>query len=109
MNLLSPDVFEELKKSNVKIKYLANQVNIQSFNGTSIPFKNCIKMSFKLQNSFTYGTLYVTTKNFIGKNKMLLNYDFLKNNQMVINLQKQTLKLKNTTIKLNEKNEKEEV
>lgn len=103
VSLLSPDLFEELKSKNIKIKYLGNQIRIQSFNGNSIPFKSCVKLSFKINNTFTSGTFYVTNKNFNGNYKMLMGFDYLKNNQMIINLQNKSLKFKNTEVKLNNK------
>lgn len=81
VSLLSTDIFEALKQTEAKIKYLGNRVSIQSFANTSIPFRQSVKLTFKINNIFTTGTFYVTSKNFEGEYKVLLNFDYLKVNK----------------------------
>lgn len=100
VSLLSPEVLEALKQTDAKIKYLANRVTIHTFDNSVIPFRQCIKITFKINNEFVTGTFYVTSHNFQGDYKMLLGFDFLKKNRMILNFDKKTLKLKNTEIAL---------
>lgn len=106
VSLISANLFEKIKENNVKFKYLGHRIRIQSFSGTTIPFNHCIQLSFKLQNAFTSGTFYVTENNFTASYNMLLGYDYLKTNQMVIDIEKKLLKFKNVKIPLNHNDNK---
>lgn len=101
ISLISPDLFEKLKEKKTKFKYLGNNIRIQSFSGTLIPFKHCVQFTFKLQNAFTLGTFYVTENNFTGTYKILLGCDYLRNNHIILDMKEKQLKLKNIKIPLN--------
>lgn len=98
--LISNDLFNTLKEKKVKMKFLGNRIRINTFDGGNIPFKKCVKITFKLNNIFTTGTFYVTNENFKGNYKVLLGYDYLKNNHMILDLQQSCLIVKNTKIPL---------
>lgn len=52
LSLISPKLFEKLKNTNLKIFYLSRAVKIFTINNTTIPFKSCIKITFKLNGIF---------------------------------------------------------
>lgn len=56
-------------------------------------FRQCIKMTFKINNEFVTGMFYVTSHNFQGNLS-------LKRNKMILNFDAKTLRLKNTEIVL---------
>lgn len=109
VSLISADLFQKLKENNVKFTYLGHNIRIQSFSGTRIPFTHCIQLAFKLQNAFTTGTFYVTENNFNASYNMLCGYDYLKSNQMILDLEKKQLKFKNVKITLSHSGNKSSV
>lgn len=100
MSLATPSLFNQLKETGIKPKYLANQIQIKTLTDSAIYFKQCVKMSFRLEGVFTTGTFYITSKDFGRKYQLLLGYDFLKNNKMILNFDDKTLQFKNKKIKL---------
>lgn len=55
VSLLVPSLFKEIKDTNVKIKYLDNQIQIQILKISKISFKQCVKLTFRLKGIFTKG------------------------------------------------------
>lgn len=107
VSLLSPDIFESLKETEAKIKYLGNRITIQSFDNSKISFRHCIKLTFKINNIFTTGTFYVTSKSFQGDYDMLLGYDYLKINRMILDFNEKALRFKNTRLSLEPQKDKD--
>lgn len=75
---------------------MRNQIRIQTLTNSQITFKQCIRMYFRLE-----GTFYVTNKDFGGKYQLLMGYDFLKENHMILDFEEKCLKFKGETIALN--------
>lgn len=101
VSLMSPIIFDKLKEENIKFKYLGNQIQIQTLTNSKIYFKQCIKLAFRLQGSYTTGTFYVTNKDFGRRYQILLGYDYLRSNNMVLDFKNKTLNFKHIKIKLN--------
>lgn len=100
VSLMSPILFNKLKDSGIKIKYLSRQVNIHALNNSVIPFRQCIKIKFKLNKVFTTGTFYIASDTFDRRYNLLLGYDYLQQNKMLLDCHKHTLKFKNMEIPL---------
>lgn len=110
VSLLSPDVLELIKQTNTKIKYLSRRVNIVTFENGRIPFKQCAEIKFKIHSHFVKGIFYITEHNFNKSYGMLLGYDFLKDNKIILNLEEASLLLNGQKIAFNasENQEKKE-
>ena len=104
ISLLSPDLFEQIKSTDIKIKYLSRSVNIHTLNNQTIPFRNCIQITFKVENIFVTGTFYVTQNVIQRPYKMIIGFDFLKHNKITLDFTNSTLKLKNSQINFNQPN-----
>lgn len=100
MSLATNSILEQLKNANVKYTNLSSNVKIQTLTNSSISFKQCIKLSFKLENTFVTGTFYITNEDFGRDYNVLLGFDFLKNNKILLDCDTQIMKLKNKNIKL---------
>lgn len=100
VSLASPSLFEQLKNAEVKYRNLCNQVKIQTLTNSTIAFKQCIKLTFKLDNVFVSGAFYVTNSDFGRDYNMLLGFDFLKTNKIILDFEDKTMKLKNKNIAL---------
>ena len=89
-----------MKEIDIKIKYLSRQVRIHALNNASIPFTKCVKLTFKINNIFVTGSFYVTNYEYQKSYNMLIGYDFLKINKIILDCNRNVLQLKNTQIPL---------
>ena len=100
LSILSPTLFEKLKTVNLKIFYLSRSVKIHTLDNHVIPFKSCIKIRFRLNGIFVTAIFYVLMHDFNKNYNVILGYDFLKNNKMILDCETKSLKFKNTKIPL---------
>lgn len=98
--LLCPETFEKLKKTEIKIHYLSRQVTIHTLNDSSIPFRNCVKIKYRLAGKFVTTTFFVTKEPFRKRYHAILGYDFLSNNHIIIDCKKKALKFNEIEIPL---------
>ena len=101
LSLVSAKLFEKLKETKIKIHYLSRNVRIHTLNNSTIPFKSCIKINFKLGGVYVTGHFYVTTQDFPQNYQMIMGYDFLKENIMTLDCYKRQLKFKHVQLDLN--------
>ena len=52
----------------------------ETLNNSTIPFKSCIKINFKLGRVFVTKHFYVTTLDFPQNYQMIMDYNLKKNN-----------------------------
>lgn len=100
VSLSSPSLFEQLKNTGVKYKNLSNHIKIQTLTNSTIAFKQCVKLTFRLENIFVSGAFFVTNRDFGRDYNMLLGFDFLKTNKIILDFEDKTMKLKNKNIAL---------
>lgn len=72
-------------------------VKICTTEHNNVPFKLCIKLTFKIQNIFVTGIFYVRDKEFSKEYNMMLGYGFLKSNYM-LDCQANKLKIEHNTL-----------
>lgn len=108
ISMLSLNIYENLRQAEVKMKTLSRQVKIFTLDNTNIPFRQCVKINFKLNQTFVTGVFYVSHKNFQKEYDTILGYDFLKFNRMILDCDRKTLNFKNESIRLERWHNKEE-
>lgn len=59
ISLLSSCIFEQIKRTNVQIKYLANTIKITRIRNRIVPFKHCIKFKLHSNNIFLIGIFFM--------------------------------------------------
>lgn len=101
ISLISPSIFEKIKQTNIKIKYLANPIKVTILSNKTIPFKHGAKFKFQNYNYFLNSKFYVTHEEFDKNYQIILGYDFSKSNKIVMDFENNTLKFNNVEIKLN--------
>lgn len=57
ISLLAPELFDKIKETNIKIKYLSNNVRISTINNREDPFKHCVQFKFIINNLFLNGII----------------------------------------------------
>lgn len=82
---------------------MGNQIQIKTLTNFTIFFKQCVKPSFRLDvdGVFIIGTFYVTSQDFGRDYQLLLGYDYLMTNKIILNFEDKTVTVKNKNIKLN--------
>ena len=101
ISLISNKLFEKLKSTDLKIHYLSRNVRIHTLNNSTIPFISCIKIKFKLGGVYVTGYFYVTTQDFPQEYQMIMGYDFLKENLMVLDCNSRKLNFRHVELSLN--------
>ena len=96
ISLLSEHLFHKFK-NELTYKHLSSNVSLKTVNST-VQFSACIKTSFKIHHKFFSHTFYIVDIPPSSPFQILLGFDFLQQNQIVIDTAKCILKLNDLSI-----------
>lgn len=83
VSLTGLTLFEKLKPTDLKPKYMSRAVKIQAIGQIMIPFTKTIEFTFGIQNKFVKNLYFVTDRDFSTEYDLLLGYAFLKENKVI--------------------------
>ncbi len=103
VSLLDTNLFNEIKQQNIKIKYISRQVTIFTVDKTPIPFTKAIQITIRLDNKKFSQLFYVTKNKFSDNYAMILGFDFMSNNKIILDIANYQLHVNNQTLALTNK------
>lgn len=95
LSLIQPDTLQ-LIKNYTKIHYLSRSVRIHTLNNTTIPYLSAVNLKFRLGNKWLSNQFFVTQHNWSANYQMILGYDFIQKNKILIDTNKNQLIIENT-------------
>ena len=99
--LIQASTLEKIK-NNAKIEYLSRSVVLHTLNKVTIPFISVVKLKFKIQNKWFHSVFYVTKDSWNCQYEMILSYDFIQTNKLIIDTAGKQIIHQNTKISYEE-------
>lgn len=94
LSLIQPSVLNKIK-STCKIQYISRAVKIHTINNSNIPYLSAVNIKFKIQNKWFENQFFVTKDDWQSNYKIILGYDFLQRNKILIDIVNKQLIINN--------------
>lgn len=90
LSLIQPSALENIKETT-KVHHISRSVTIHTLSNATIPYISAVEFKFKLKNSWFQNQFFVTTQNWTSNYQIILGYDFLQRNKLIIDPVKRVL------------------
>lgn len=94
LSLIQPDTLESIKNFT-KVQYISRSVKIYTLNNATIPYLSAVNLKFRLGNKWLTNQFFVTQQNWTSKYQIILGYDFIQKNKILIDTNKNQLIIDN--------------
>lgn len=94
VSLTTPSIIDKIKKF-AKVNYLSRAVKIKTLDGSEIPYLATVKLKFKIEGKWFENVFYITQNDWNSKYNMILGYDFLQNNKIMLDAENKQLIVNN--------------
>lgn len=94
LSLVQPNILEEIKE-NSKVEYISRAVKIHTLNKQIIPYLSAVNLKFKIQSRWFKNQFFVTQDNWQANYQIILGYDFLQRNHILIDIHSKRLVIDN--------------
>lgn len=101
LSLIQPSVIAKLKESQ-KIDYVSRSVKIKTLDQSTIPYSSAVNLKFKISTKWFNNLFFVTQQGWNSKYSIILGYDFLQRNKIILNAASKELIVDNVYIKFDE-------
>lgn len=85
ISLVQPSVIQEIKQ-HTKVEYISRSVKIHAINNTTIPYLSAVNLKFKIGTKWFTNMFFVTHNNWSSTYKIILGYDFIQRNQILLDI-----------------------
>lgn len=90
ISLLKPQIIDQIKQFS-KVKYLSRSVKIKTLDNNEIPYLSAVKLNFKIHNKWFENIFYVAQKPWSSAYDIILGYDFLQLNKILLDVNNKTM------------------
>lgn len=94
LTLVQPSILAEIKEQ-CKVEHISRAVNIKTLNNTAIPYLSAVNIKFKIKTSWFHNIFFVTQSNWDCNYKIILGYDFIQRNKILIDTFNKRLSIDN--------------
>lgn len=85
LSLIDPNTLNEIKEE-VKVNYLSRSVRIHTIDNSTVPYMSAISSKFKIDTKWFTGNFFVTRNPWTYKYKIILGYDFIQQNRIILDI-----------------------
>lgn len=85
ISLIEPQTLS-LIKEQTKVHYLSRSVKIHTIDNNSVPYLSAVSSKFKINTKWFSNVFFVTQNNWRYKYKIILGYDFIQSNKLLLDI-----------------------
>ena len=101
VSLIQPNIISEIKQTS-KVEHISRTVSIKTLDNNIIPYLTAVNLKFKIQNKYFKNTFFVTQNNWSAAYKMILGYDFIQRNKIILDASGNALIVDNDKLNFSE-------
>lgn len=101
LSLVQPSILEEIKQQS-KVEHISRMVKIKTLNNTDIPYLSAVNIKFKIKTRWFNNVFFVTQSNWDCNYKIILGYDFIQRNKILIDTFNKRLSIDKTYFEFEE-------
>lgn len=97
ISLIQASTLEKIKQST-KVEYISRSVKIRTIDNSSIPYLSAVNLKFKISNKWFSNVFFVTKNEWNSNYEIILGYDFIQKNKILIDSANNCLIIDNTKL-----------
>ncbi|GBL57895.1 hypothetical protein AVEN_166671-1 [Araneus ventricosus] len=90
VSLIQPSALEKIKEQN-KVTFVSRSVRIHTLNNNTLPYHSAVNIKFRIGNKWFSNLFFVTQTNWSSKYSIILGYDFIQKNCIVLDISNQKI------------------